>query len=553
MLVTGGVRCWGRNSGAQLGDGSVTSSSTPVTVSGLTGATAASAGGSHSCAVIDTGSVRCWGLNPFGQLGDDTTVNHPTPVAVVGLAGVTAVTAGAHHSCALRAAGDVRCWGRNGDGRLGTGTTAGSLKPATVSGIGGIIGIASGPYSSCSARAGGLAFCSGLNNFGQLGNGTSTRSLVPVAVSGLSNPVGVVAMSAGTDHACAVIANGTLKCWGSNWKQQLGVPTIQGYTPAVRIPGVTGVTAIAAGWQFQCARMAAGTVSCWGSNTYGQLGRGVSTRDPKNTPVAIPGLTGVTAVAAGFEHACALLASGTVKCWGRSQLGQVGNNSLAKSPTPVTVPNLAGVTDIDTSWNHTCAGLSSGAVKCWGDNEFRQIGDGTTAVRALTPLPVGGITDAVTVATGESHSCAQLAGGTVKCWGRQTVGELGGGTTSPTPSATPVNVVALDAAAAIDAGSGFTCAVRADGREMCWGYNASGQLGRGTRETTEPTPALVQNLGAATAHSGGAGFSCALVGSGAMKCWGANFGLAIGSQFGVDSSLPLWVPGLIVDLPPGPL
>ena len=362
-----------------------------VATPGMAGpVTAVATHGFHTCALTSGGGVVCWGWNNYGQLGDGTTTDRHTPVAVTGLSsGVTAVAAGYAHTCALTSGGGIVCWGKNELGELGDGTTTQRLTPVAVTGLSsGVIAIASsfGYAHTCALTSGGGVWCWGWNNHGQLGDGTIVNHGTPVAVSGLSS--GVTAVATGDYHTCALTSAGAVVCWGSNANGQLGDnTTTERHTP-VAVSGLSsGVTAVAAGEAYTCALTSGGAVVCWGYNFYGQLGDGTTTQ--RLTPVAVSGLSsGVTAVAAGYYHTCAVTNGGGVLCWGWNANGQLGDNTTTERHTPVAVSGLSsGVTAVAGGIYHTCAVTSGGGVLCWGYNAYGQLGDGTTTSR-LTPVTV---------------------------------------------------------------------------------------------------------------------------------------------------------------------
>jgi cysteine-rich repeat protein len=545
LLAGGGVKCWGNNGAGQLGDGTTENRTVPVDVSGLTsGVAAIAAGAYHTCALRSGGGVKCWGINDHGQLGDGTTTARTAPVDVSGLSsGVTAIAARGLHTCALLSGGGVKCWGYNLNGQLGDGTTADRTLPVDVSGLSsGVSSIVSGYSHTCALLGGGAVKCWGYNGWGQLGDGTTVDMTTPANVSGISS--GAAAVAAGYFHTCAILGGGGARCWGDNFYGQLGDGTTGTRTLPVDVAGLSsGVALVGAGGYHACAWSSGRGLQCWGYNSHGQLGDGTTVE--KTAPVAVSGLpSSTTALAAGYFHTCALLGSGGVKCWGYNDYGQLGDGTTAGRTAPVDVSGLtSGVAAVAGGGYHTCALIGGGGVRCWGYNYYGQIGDGTTSDRTA-PVDVSGLTAGVAAAAaGEDHTCALLAGGGVKCWGRNEWGQLGNGST--TGSATPVDVSGLSSgAAAIAAGYYHTCALLGGGGVKCWGRNLYGQLGDGTTgDRTTPVDVSGLSSGAA-AIAAGADYTCALLGSGAVRCWGGNWYGQLGDGTLYDRATPLDVSGL---------
>ncbi|MEZ4639494.1 MAG: hypothetical protein R2873_21940 [Caldilineaceae bacterium] len=541
---SGGVKCWGQNEYGQLGDDTTTTRRTPVDVIGLdSGITSIVAGHSHTCAVTTEGAVKCWGDNFKGELGDGTQTHRSTPVGVLGLdSGVTALAAGYNHTCALTISGGVKCWGFNFKGQLGNGTQADSLTPVDVDGLdSGVAAIAAANSHTCALTDAGGVKCWGQNDHGRLGDGTTTDRPTPVDVRGLVS--GAISLTAGYSHTCATLQNGDVKCWGWNGYGQLGDGTqIERSTP-VDVRDLTGGGAIAAGNTSTCAVSSNGGVKCWGSNGYGQLGD--STRVVRYTPVNVSGLdSGFVAVATGNDHACALTSGGGVRCWGRNNYGQLGDGTLHDRLTPADVQGIdEGGSYISVLYTHSCALNSNGGAKCWGENNFGQLGDGTTIDR-FSPAFVSGLESGViAVEAGSVHSCALTTNGGVKCWGLNTSGALGDGTTNN--RLTPVDVIGLEhSVAAIATGTAHTCALTNNGGVKCWGDNAAGQLGDGTT-TAREIPVDVSGLDqGVVAIASGSFHTCALTASGGVKCWGTNFFGNLGDGTQIDRHTPVDVQGL---------
>ncbi|HEX8820619.1 MAG TPA: fibrinogen-like YCDxxxxGGGW domain-containing protein [Archangium sp.] len=357
LLLSGGaVRCWGRNTWGQLGYGNTQQlgdDELPATAGNLRLSEKVeqlAVGGHHTCALLDFGMVRCWGRNHAGQLGyghtrgigDDESAFSGGYVSLGGAA--TRLVAGSAHTCALMETGAVRCWGLNNHGQLGYGHTRG-------------IGDDELPASA-----------------GDLTLGGTVRELV-----------------AGAWHTCALLATGAVRCWGLNAQGQLGYGHTRGVgddeSPAsagnVDVGGSVVQLAASSTSQHTCARLGTGTVRCWGLNAWGQLGyghtRGVGDDEsPASAGTSVAGT--VLQVATGAEHTCALLSPGGLKCWGRNESGQLGqgHDTSLSSPPSATVALGATAFQVAAGAGHTCALVYPGETRCWGRNTWGQLGLGHT-------------------------------------------------------------------------------------------------------------------------------------------------------------------------------
>lgn len=382
------------------------------------------AGHYHTCAVLNTGRIKCWGANGGGQLGLGDTRNRGNlpgqmgsalPVTDLGTdAKVDSLALGGSHSCARLVNGTLKCWGASGVGALGLG-------PVTTRG----------------------------NGPNQMGD-----RLEAVSLGGLATTV-----AAGANHTCAVVDGAVTRCWGQNSYGQLGLGDTDNRNVAdsasVNLGSGKVPLAFALGEAHTCAQLNGGSLKCWGFNSTGHLGLGDSVvrgNEPDEMGDALGsvdlGGEAVLALDAGFHHACALLGTGKVKCWGHNGFGQLGLGD--RSPRGTNPSHMgdqlkevdvgASVMALAVGGYHSCALLIDGRVKCWGHNDFGQLGLGDMMDRggapddmgdALASVDLGDRATAVAITAGAQHTCALLTDGRVKCWGRNHMGQLGLGDALP--------------------------------------------------------------------------------------------------------------------------
>ena len=359
----------------------------------------------------------------------------------------------------------------------------------------GISAVVAGGTNTCTLFADGSVRCFGAEGSRRGARGTTN-------VPGVS---GAVELALGVGHSCARLDDGSVQCWGANTFGQLGDGTTEGPRAPTPVLGLTNATALAAGDDHTCAIVAGGKVACWGRGDANALGGpaprapagakpkgpdepSVSPAEPGGPPTLLAGISGASSVALGARHGCVIWRGGRIACFGeddRNQLGTfvAGGNAkpkLGPKPTPrlVTVKGIEGATAIALGARHGCAVVDGGAVRCWGDNTKGQLGDGTTTARTESVL-VPDLADVTVLALGAEHSCALVEGGSVKCWGDNSHNQLGDGTTTAHPS--PVAVSGLVGAQTISSGHGaHTCVTLDSGAVRCWGTNHLGELGDGT-------------------------------------------------------------------------
>ena len=347
-----------------------------------------------------------------------------------------------------------------------------------------VVQISAGEHFMCASHQDGSVWCWGSNNRGQLGDGAVRDRVRPVEVNGLRD---VVQISAGAEHICALRRDGRVLCWGFNLSGQLGDDTSLDQRSPTLVSGLQDVVQISAGEAHTCAVHQDGAVSCWGRNLRGQLGDG--TRTGRQAPRTVIGLQDAVEVRAGSAHTCARHRDGSASCWGMNEYGQLGDGGVADQRTPIPVAGLQQLVELSLGGGHSCARHQDGSVSCWGYGIQGQLGH----QQSRGPATVTGLSDVVQISAGRSHTCALDQGGSVLCWGSNSSGQLGDGAEGPqSRRGWPRAVVDLSQGVEVRAGGAHTCARRQDGALLCWGFNRYGQLGDGTT-TSRLVPTLVMS------------------------------------------------------------
>ncbi len=340
-----------------------------------------------------------------------------------------------------------------------------------------------GRYQTCAVSDADRLYCWGRGTSGQIGDGAKASRNVPTFIGTLaaSRIVG------GELHTCALVS-GQVYCWGNNANGQLGLGAVTEALTPTAINGITAATEIDAGQYHTCA-VVAGVVKCWGQQQDGRLGNGFSAAAVKNAPTSAllaggQGFTDAVAVATGSVHTCVLRSGGTVTCFGKDDEGQLGLPSSSTAQVLGQAVSLSGVTAIAAGAYHTCA-LAAGKVYCWGANTSHQI---STAADASydSPTEVAGLSGVVQITAGDFATCAVLGSGAMKCWGLNTFGELGAAPPPAEQPALPVSVPLSNVALATTKGSERTCVVVGGSSPgaYCFGWDDSGMLGNGEAGST---------------------------------------------------------------------
>ncbi|MEA9357348.1 hypothetical protein SHI21_14070 [Bacteriovorax sp. PP10] len=634
LLDDSSVKCWGANFSGQLGEGDTNWKGDGVGEMGNgrpainlgTGLKARqiSTNGEFVCALLNNGQIKCWGNNGNYQVKTGNNTNHIGDQAnemgdnLVALnlgTNVKAiqVAASSDHVCALIDDGGVKCWGYNGYGQLGKGHTniigssaaqmGDNLLPIDLGTNKKAIQISASAYNSCALLSDGSHKCWGVNNMGQLGKGNTSSigvsagqmgdSLLPIKmgkrtsrllrVAGTKAKIshahqGIKTVESTTNHACAILENLKLKCWGLSGWGELGYSNT---TSKGDVAGTMGnallevdlgtnaiVKMVAIGQSHTCALMGDSQIKCWGRNTAGALGYGDNTQRGHTTGTMGAALTNINLganvkalqVTAGYDSSCALLDDSTVKCWGLNSYGQLGQTTSADTNSIPASAIVLGekVLSISSGVYSNCAILFSGNVKCWGRNNMGQLGQNNTsnygftgyAMSSLGNINLGTGRTALSIVIGDEHACAILDNSSVKCWGSNSSGQLGLGTSvakvgNAAGDMTGLATVNLGSRKAkqLALGTLHTCVLTEIGTVLCWGSNSNGQLGvgnttsKGTAAADMGTNLVAVDFGAgrfATQISAGLQHTCAVLDDSSVKCWGNGIYGSLGQNGTAD-------------------
>lgn len=624
------VKCWGRNSSGALGYGDTDSrgdepgemgDALPYVDLG-TGRTALqiSTNSSHTCALLDNSQVKCWGFGADGILGygNGTTrgdgpgeMGDALPFVNLGTGRFARqITTGSDFSCALLDNSQVKCWGRGAFGKLGYGDTLnrgdtpaemGDGLPFVDLGTGrSALKVEAGFFHVCALLDNSQVKCWGDNSNGRLGYGDVNVRGDEVGEMGDALPyvdlgAGRVAQDvvAGSSHTCALLDYSQVKCWGAGGNGKLGSGDLLDRGDAAGEMGdnlaflnfgraksrLLGVREMAIGSNYSCALLLNGRVKCWGQS-FGRLGYGdtvtrgnLSGQMGDNLPFVDLG-TGRTvrqiSSYGGGSHMCALLDNSQIKCWGYNTNGQLGyGDTETRGDAPGEMGDALPFVDLGTGrtarqvavgGSHTCALLDNSQLKCWGNGAWGALGYSNNATRgdgvgemgdSLPVVNVGTGRIVRRVAVGNLNTCAILENSQLKCWGHNSTGALGYGDTTNrglSAATTGDNLPFVDLGAgrtvrAVSVGSNYTCAVLDTSQLKCWGSNASGQLGLGdTTNRGTMSGQMGDDLSAVDLGSGQGvqrislanSHTCALLINSRIKCWGSGGSGAHGQETNVN-------------------
>jgi alpha-tubulin suppressor-like RCC1 family protein len=560
--------CWGDNGSAQLGNGGLTTQrSNPTLIASDAVWNTVDSGTDHSCGIKEDGSLWCWGNNTASQLGDGTTTPSNVPIQVQILSGSdydwSEVELGNQFSCALKDDSSLWCWGDNSSDQMGRDDSATNptyTTPVQIDAATDWATIAPGGSHACALMGSSDSYdlyCWGDNSYGQLGQGSDTTAKpTPTQISGQW-----LAVATGTNHTCAIKTTNddgdtidTLYCWGDDEFGQLGIDSTAHQPTPRQIDHDSGWLSVTAGANHTCAIDENYISYCWGLNDSGQLGNGafVNTGGPRVFDASIDWYT----VDSGRDHTCGLReesGSGgpiTLWCGGLNDYGQLGIGSTSNQAAPVKITGASSLLEnwsqVSVSHYNTCAITDAGALYCWGRNTYSQLATLNTGNVVQNWIPNTEITagattnDWIKVVTGANHTCGIKNTDELWCWGDNSTGQIGNGTTGGVVDGSVGNPIFnvpgswLDVAVGgnSDTTGGHTCAIKTDNTLWCWGKDDVSQLGDGSiTDTNAPAQIIVDTVANGLPPNfnnnwesikAGNYYTCGMQLDKQLYCWGDN-------------------------------
>ena len=544
-ITTGGVlKCWGYNGYGGVGDGTTTNRPTPVIIDGGVSYSKVSNGYHGACGITVAGVLKCWGYNNYKQVGDGTTTNQLSPIVIDGGTNYSQVSRGIYSTCAITTAGVLKCWGYNAYGTVGDNTTTDVISPQVIdSGTTYASLTNSLSYTMCATTTGNVLKCWGLGTNGQIGNGAASTRLIPTIVD---SGVQYSSVANSTLTTCGITTGGVLKCWGGDRAYNIGLSVNTNYTsPQVIHTGETFTQVILNDMRV-CALNSLNAMKCAGQRGMGLMADGQISQ--YHSLKAISGLDIFTSLSMNGQYGSAGIKSdSTLWTWGFGRtnsdgFGDASSQDLASSAIQVTAKNAAATVistflKVSKGYKHTCAIGTDQKLYCWGINTNGNIGDGTTTTR-LFPVAVDSATNYTQISAGTFFTCGITSTSVLKCWGLNTNNSVGDNSTTQRNSPTIINSGTTYKSLAVAAGNTM-CAITTADVLKCWGYNNYGQVGIGGT-TNQATPSVVDSGVTYASVVASISHTCGLtLATNQIKCWGQNSSYQLGDATTTDRQIPV--------------
>lgn len=549
LASSGNIYCWGGGGNYALGNGTTADSNKAILVkmpaNGDKFKHLVQGMGNGNCALTTLDTAYCWGYNNSGEGGNGISylpVQVPTAVIMPVGETFTTMSTSVNTACAITNLGNAYCWGYGYTGQRGDGSNSNLNVPVKLQFPSQVLSISSSYYQSatlCALDINHKVYCWGAGNYGSVGNGESYSVNVPTPIAMFDSNTNFMqaAISGNSNTSCAVEAQGDIYCWGYGLNGQLGNGNnTNSYIPTrvVIESSESLITDLITTRGFFantfCALHSSNQVYCWGYGIDGEIGNGRNLSESTPQSVLLPEDVSITQLVAANETICGIDTNGYAYCWGSGEDGQIGNGTMQSSniPQKVAPPDGSAVplsfTQLVAASETFCGLDKNSLIYCWGYGLNGQIGNMAKNNVAL-PTPVGGnIKFNMLLGAGNDTFCAQSTSNYVYCWGKNTHGVAGIGSTQ-TEVTVPTQIAMAQGKYvklnALTATNGNFCGFDSN-YIYCWGLGSSGQIGNGlTNDQTGPAQIAYAYvpLSLPTQIIGNEYSLCTLINSRAY-CWG---------------------------------